>query len=154
MVFVLAVKQHNMRMFDEQGDKGNVRMGTCLSAKSGYVRGDVNEFYLVAHKALQGTAKPLRYVVLKAGYADGTPAEEGQITESALPLPTVTLVVDLIAELYPLHSMNARAQKSCSLPAPIKYAHLAAERANIHVADNWQGDDMQAAQVRARVGLL
>lgn len=38
-------------------------------------------------------------------------------------------------EIMQLHMMNERAQKSCRLPAPIKFADLVAERAAVHAAD-------------------
>jgi hypothetical protein len=70
LLFVMAVKTHNLRMFDEHGERGNVRMGTVLTSHSGVTAADCNDWYMVAHRALQGTAKPLRYVLLKHGWAD------------------------------------------------------------------------------------
>lgn len=103
-------------------------MGTVLSSVSGVTTGTYNDFFFVGHRALQGTAKPLRYVLLMHGWTDKDRphGDVPELTEHAL-----------VRELMPLHMMNARAQKACQLPAPVKFAHLAAERANLHNADRW-----------------
>lgn len=143
LLFVMAVKTHNLRMFDEHGERGNVRMGTVLTSHSGVTAADCNDWYMVAHRALQGTAKPLRYVLLKHGWADEscTKPPPFEVTERKwcchkCGVNTVDAEL-LVLELMPLHMMNPRAQKSCMLPAPVKNAHLAAERASVHIADRW-----------------
>lgn len=175
IVFVLAQKSHSTRMFLQGGDvrflypicctlilalvndllqKGNVRMATALCSSSGVTVADMNEFYLVGQKALQGTAKPLRYVLLKQGFAketkDAKCPKEFELTECSLYFYFMSywylahshfqlrllIAALLIRELMGLHLMNARAQKGCRLPAPIKHAHLAAERAAVHAQDN------------------
>jgi hypothetical protein len=70
VVFVMAQKTHNLRMFDPNGERGNVRMGTVLTSHSGVTAADCTDMYMVAHRALQGTAKPLRYVLVKHGWAN------------------------------------------------------------------------------------
>jgi len=45
-------------------------MGTVINSKSGVVSSELNDFYMVGHRALQGTSKPLRYILLKEGFAD------------------------------------------------------------------------------------
>lgn len=44
-------------------------MGTAVASESGVTSLEVQDFYLVAHKALQGTSKPLRYILLAHGWA-------------------------------------------------------------------------------------
>ena len=156
LVFVMAQKSHNLRMFDQAGERGNVRMGTVLAGASGMTSDDMNDFFVVAHRALQGTAKPLRYVLLQHGWADParTDAPPCEVTERGfLPISRLNPVAEaLIRELIPLHQMNPRAQKACMLPAPIKNAHLGAERASIHIADKWGADsDPAAADATVRV---
>jgi hypothetical protein len=145
VLFVMAVKTHNMRMFDSQGERGNVRMGTVLTSHSGVTSAECNDWYMVAHRALQGTAKPLRYVMLKHGWTDPEctlppPFEvtERKCARTVAGVHTRSNCAEmLVRELMPLHMMNARAQKACMLPAPVKFAHLAAERASVHIADRW-----------------
>ena len=45
-------------------------MGTVVNSQSGAVSSEFNDFYMVGHRALQGTSKPVRYILLKEGFAD------------------------------------------------------------------------------------
>lgn len=63
-------------------------MGTAVTSESGITSLEVQDFYLVAHKALQGTSKPLRYILLAHGWAmpdkHKSVPKEYEMTEGAL----------------------------------------------------------------------
>lgn len=62
-------------------------MGTAVASESGVTSLEVQDFYLVAHKALQGTSKPLRYILLAHGWAmpdkNKSVPKEYEMTEGA-----------------------------------------------------------------------
>ncbi|KAG0419604.1 Protein argonaute-2 [Dictyocoela roeselum] len=126
IVFIIAQKRHSIRfstdgsgeyLRDERAKpKGNVPPGTFVEDIGHPIYSD---FYLVAHHAMQGTARPVRYQIL---YNKST------LNES-----------ELIELTHALSYLYARATKSVSICSPIYYAHLAAARAKCHIANDKDG---------------
>lgn len=103
---------------DNQGgdNSGNVPVGTIvdsLGTKSIY------DFYVVAHYALQGTARPVRYQVL--------------LNECAFSRDEIYEFINNFSYCY------ARATKAVSVVPAIYYAHLAAARAACYIYKDKDG---------------
>ena len=77
------------------------------------------DFYLVSHHALQGTARPVRYVIVK---------NDSKFT-----------AMQLYESVYALCHLYARATKSVSVVPPIYYAHLGAARGKCYLEKNKDG---------------
>jgi len=97
-----------------QGLAGNVPAGTVVD--EGIVGGAGNDFYIVAHNALKGTARPLHCHVLVNDEPKVSLAEFQRIT-------------------FDFCHLYARATKIVSRPAPVYYAHRAAFLAQYYEAD-------------------
>lgn len=111
--FVIAQKRHSVR-FMSNGN--NLVPGTVIDEIS---TPGVFDFFLVSHHALQGTARPIRYVVVK---------NESNFSK-----------MDMYEITYNLCHLYARATKSVSVVPPIYYAHLAAERGKAYFEKNQDG---------------
>lgn len=128
ITFIVAQKRHSVR-FSSNGS--NLIPGTIvdeLAHPSREERGDastvalnncVHDFYLVSHNALQGTARPVRYLVL---------LNESSFSASYL-----------YETVYGLCHLYMRATKSVSVVPPIYYAHLAAARGKCYLERNDEG---------------
>lgn len=111
--FIIAQKRHSVR-FMSNGN--NLIPGTIVDEVS---TPGIFDFYLVSHYALQGTARPVRYVVVK-----------NDSNFSAMQLYEST---------YALTHLYARATKSVSIVPPIYYAHLGAARGKCYLEKNTEG---------------
>eukprot|EP00866_Antonospora_locustae_P002005 jgi/Antlo1/2005/2396 len=109
LTFIVAQKRHSVRFMDDSNSE-NVAPGTVVEEIGHPIYFD---FYLVSHRAIQGTARPIRYQVLlnESGYS----AEELQ------------------EFIHNYSYLYARATKAVSLVPPIYYAHLAAARASAYM---------------------
>ncbi|GAA5952480.1 hypothetical protein JCM8115_003612 [Rhodotorula mucilaginosa] len=103
--FVACVKGHHVRLFDE-GQRGtnNIQPGTVVDSGITDVRWA--EAYMASHKALIGTTRTTRYVLL---------VDDNGLTSN-----------DLQATINSLNYSYQRCNKAVSLPAPVYYAHLIA----------------------------
>lgn len=108
--FVIAQKRHSVRF--KSGDN-NLTPGTVVDELSSP---GVFEFYLVSHHAIQGTAKPVRYVV----YRNDSKFTNMQMYEIT----------------YGLCHLYARATKAVSVVSPVYYADLAAARGKCYLEKN------------------
>jgi hypothetical protein len=113
--FIIAQKRHSVRFNNpadppRDGRTGNVDPGTVVEDIGHPVLFD---FYLVSHHALQGTARPVRYLVL--------------LNESGFGKDS------LYNFIYGLCHLYARATKAVSVVPPIYYAHLAAARGRLYL---------------------
>lgn len=111
--FIIAQKRHSVR-FMTNGN--NLVPGTIVDEVS---TPGVFDFYLVSHHALQGTARPVRYVVIQ----NDSNFNAMQLYES----------------VYALCHLYARATKSVSVVPPIYYAHLGAARGKCYLEKNKDG---------------
>ncbi|XP_053658864.1 protein argonaute-2-like [Anopheles marshallii] len=118
VTFIVVQKRHHTRFFPHgncpsDGKNCNVPPGTVVDSE--ITLPDRYEFYLVSHAAVQGVAKPTKYVVL---YDDSNCSPD-----------------HLQALTYNLCHLFARCNRSVSYPAPTYYAHLAAYRGRVYIKD-------------------
>lgn len=117
--FIIAQKRHSVR-FSVQGR--NPQPGTMVdetgSAESSGLP-VLHDFFLVSHTAIQGTARPVRYITL--------------LNESSFSLSQSCTLIYSLCHLY------MRASKSVSLVPPVYYAHLAAARGKCYLEENDEG---------------
>jgi eukaryotic translation initiation factor 2C len=115
LTFITVQKRHHTRFYPENRDdatrSGNVPPGTTVDTV--IVDPFLFDFFICSHNALQGTARPAHYCVLYDKYGFG--ADE---------LQEIT---------YFLTYIYSRCTKPISLPTPVMYAHLAAEKAKKHL---------------------
>uniref|UniRef100_A0A1B0AIP1 Piwi domain-containing protein n=1 Tax=Glossina pallidipes TaxID=7398 RepID=A0A1B0AIP1_GLOPL len=109
-----VVKRHHTRFFplrQSQGfrDFNNVEPGTVVDQY--IVHPNEKQFFLVSHKAIQGTAKPTRYNVIE---------------------DDSNFDIDLLQKLsYNLRHIFRRCNRAVSYPAPAYLAHLVAFRGRV-----------------------
>uniref|UniRef100_A0A1L8DX88 Putative germ-line stem cell division protein hiwi/piwi n=1 Tax=Nyssomyia neivai TaxID=330878 RepID=A0A1L8DX88_9DIPT len=114
--FIVVQKRHHTRLFPEKkgpsvGKNKNVPPGTIVDTT--IVPAIQNQFYLVAHQAIQGVAKPTKYCIL--------------VDEANIPID------ELQALTYNLCHMFTRCNRAVSYVAPTYYAHLMAARGKVYV---------------------
>uniref|UniRef100_A0A1A9VF83 Uncharacterized protein n=1 Tax=Glossina austeni TaxID=7395 RepID=A0A1A9VF83_GLOAU len=113
---LIVVKRHHTRFFplrQSQGfrDFNNVEPGTVVDQY--IVHPNEKQFFLVSHKAIQGTAKPTRYNVIE---------------------DDANFNIDLLQKLsYNLCHMFPRCNRAVSYPAPAYLAHLVAFRGRVYL---------------------
>lgn len=125
--FILAQKRHSIRF---SYNEGNLIPGTIVDSLSAprdnrdnsniiSIGKAIFDFFLVSHYALQGTARPVRYLVL---------LNESNFTAEALH-----------SNVYSLCHLYERATKAVSVVPPIYYAHLGAARGKCYLERNQDG---------------
>ncbi|ELA42106.1 uncharacterized protein VICG_00747 [Vittaforma corneae ATCC 50505] len=112
--FIIAQKRHSIRF--QTGNGNNLVPGTIVDEIGSP---GIFDFYLVSHHALQGTARPVRYVLIR---------NDSKFTGS-----------EMYALIYNLCHLYARATKSVSVVPPIYYADLAAARGKCYLEKNKDG---------------
>lgn len=135
ITFIIVQKRHHVRMYPEdakQADKnGNMLPGTVVD--SGITHAVDHDYYLCSHPGMKGTSKPTHYFI----YDERKPA----------------LTNDQLQEMtYALCHMNVRSTKSCSLPAPALYAHLAAYRARLYPSGRDEDADFEQGPTQTPTG--
>ncbi|KAK7727387.1 hypothetical protein SLS63_007210 [Diaporthe eres] len=125
ITLVVAIKRHTTRFFptDLRGrdSKGNIRPGTVVD--NGVTQKKYWEFFMAAHSAIQGTAKPTRYVVV---------LDEIFLTDyrnhpqnSAARLESLT---------HDISYLFGRATKAVSVCTPAYYADILCTRARAYMS--------------------
>lgn len=109
-LFPIVGKEHNPKLLDQ---KGNPLPGTMVDDLITYGYG--KDFFLVSQKAIQGTARPTHYVVLKNDL------------DEACELRAIAQMTHNLCYLF------GRATRSVSVCPPAYYADLAADRARVWV---------------------
>lgn len=113
---IIASKRHHVRFFPKEKDpmasdrNGNPLPGTLI--ETGVTHPFENDFYLCAHAAIKGTARPVHYNVL--------------LNETTLKND------DIYTMLYEHSYQYIRATTPVSLFPAVYYAHLASNRAGHH----------------------
>lgn len=131
LTIIVSVKRHQTRFYPSSTDKndrvrsGNVKNGTVVDR--GVTQARYWDFYLTAHDAIKGTARPAHYTVLldeifRQKYGQG----------AANALETVT---------HELCYCFGRATKAVSICPPAYYADLVCERARAHRPEYAGPDD-------------
>lgn len=98
--------------------------------ETGITVNNLFEFYLVSHAGIQGTSRPTKYVVMW----DDNSIPSADIHEMTYQ------VIDLIKSFhikspFQLCHTQSRCTRSVSIPSPVYYAKLVAQRAKILMAD-------------------
>ncbi|KAF4125561.1 Piwi domain, partial [Geosmithia morbida] len=131
ITLAISVKRHQTRFFPAQdgcaeGSTGNVQAGTIVDR--GVTQARYWDFFLTAHHALKGTARPARYTVLvdeifRADYGIAAAANE------------------LEALTHQMCYLYGRATKAVSICPPAYYADIVCERARAHRPDMFDDSD-------------
>ena len=115
LTVITVQKRHHTRFIPlnpaDGGKQGNVPAGTLV--ESGITNVTDFDFFMASHEGIQGTTKPAHYAVLKDDYKFS--------------------IDELSRMTYELCHLYAKCTRSISLPAPVMYAHLAAERARNYI---------------------
>ncbi|KAK5011638.1 Protein argonaute, partial [Cryomyces antarcticus] len=112
---LVASKRHHVRFFPKAGDSAADRNGNPLPGtlvETGVTHPFEYDFYLCAHAALKGTARPVHYHVL---------LDENKLT-----------VEELQSLIYEHSYQYIRSTTPVSLFPAVYYAHLASNRARSH----------------------
>lgn len=118
---VVASKRHHLRMLPGRGDScidnnGNPMPGTLVERD--ITHPFENDFYLVSHRAIQATARPIHYAVLM---------DEGKFRPD-----------ELIDWIYASCYQFVRSTTPVSIHPAIYYAHLASKRGTAHENINFK----------------
>ena len=136
IAYIVCQKNHHAKLTCETQNSGDVHYtnlcpGVCVDASAstdGITSAVHNEFYLNAHIALQGTAKPTKYIML---YDD-----------IGMKMSELELLTYWTSYLY------CRCNKPVSMATPATYAHLAAKRArHLLVAGGNEADIKEISQL-------
>ncbi|PHH85063.1 hypothetical protein CDD83_972 [Cordyceps sp. RAO-2017] len=129
ITIVVSVKRHQTRFFptstESMSDSGNVRNGTVVDR--GVTQARYWDFFLTAHHALKGTARPAHYTVIldeifRAKYKANAANELERLTHE-------------LCYLY------GRATKAVSICPPAYYADIVCERARAHRPEYFEVND-------------
>eukprot|EP00918_Siedleckia_nematoides_P051976 GHVU01113667.1.p1 GENE.GHVU01113667.1~~GHVU01113667.1.p1 ORF type:complete len:309 (+),score=40.33 GHVU01113667.1:3196-4122(+) len=112
MTTVVVQKRHQTRFFPKEpaNESENVPPGLVVDANLVHLT-PYDNFYMVSHAGIKGTSHPVRYFVL----------------QNELGLEKEVLIHFLFQTCH----LMGRAQRSVSIPAPVYYAHILAERARV-----------------------
>lgn len=129
LTIIICGKRHKTRFYptaEENCDRsGNTKPGTVVDR--GVTDARNWDFYLQAHAALQGTARPCHYFVVHDEIFS-------QVYGNSIPLPFQN-VADILQDLtHNMCYLFGRATKAVSLCTPAYYADLACERARCYLA--------------------
>ena len=120
LTIVVSVKRHQTRFYPakegEQTKSGNVKCGTVVDRDITQAR--FWDFYLTAHNALQGTARPAHYTVL--------------LDEIFRPKYKAEAANELEKLTHEMCYLFGRATKAISICPPAYYADIVCERARTH----------------------
>jgi hypothetical protein len=129
---VVSVKRHQTRFYPTDpanvATKGNIKPGTVVDR--GITQARVWDFYLTAHNALQGTARPAHYTVLLDEIFRSLGTLSGEQKANRLERMTLDLCYRF-----------GRATKAVSICPPAYYADIVCERARIHRPEYFDFDE-------------
>ena len=133
-VVIVASKRHHVRFFPKAGDaadrNSNPLPGTLV--ETGVTHPFENDFYLCAHAAIKGTARPVHYNVL---------LNESNISQE-----------DIYTLIYEHSYQYIRATTPVSIFPAVYYAHLASNRAIHHDPDFGGANSHERAATVTRPG--
>jgi len=146
---IIVGKRHHTRFYPTQVDEGSVDPKSSNSKNGTVVDRGVTEarnwdFFLQAHTALMGTARPAHYVVVY-----------DQIF-ARLPVPQPFMnAADVLEDFtHNMCYMFGRATKAVSICPPAYYADLVCERARRHLSRFFEPDSDMAPSVAVANGAL
>jgi eukaryotic translation initiation factor 2C len=129
LTVIVSVKRHQTRFFPsdstEMTRSGNIKNGTVVDR--GITQARYWDFYLTAHDALKGTARPAHYTVLL-----------DEIFRQRFKGSAADELEKLTHELCYLYG---RATKAVSICPPAYYADIVCERARAHRPEDYDASD-------------
>ncbi|KAI1100596.1 Piwi-domain-containing protein [Jackrogersella minutella] len=133
IAIVVSVKRHQTRFFPTDPNhmtskSRNINSGTVVDR--GVTQATVWDFFLTAHQALQGTARPAHYTVLL-----------DEVFRSTLGAEAAN---GLEAFTHELCYLFGRATKAVSICPPAYYADIVCTRQRVYVADYFDHSDTQS----------
>lgn len=132
LTIVVSVKRHQTRFFpttkDSMSDSGNVRNGTVVDR--GVTQARYWDFFLTAHHALKGTARPAHYTVI--------------LDEIFRQKYKATAANELERLTHELCYLYGRATKAVSICPPAYYADIVCERARAHRPEIFEVSDVDS----------
>lgn len=144
VILICAVKRNHCRFFKDTENKlstnlldknGNPLPGTLVD--SGITYADKDDFYLVSHRAIIGTARPAHYIVLENDLKKTVTMRDIAVMVSTL-LSNILILLFLLTLSYKTNNLCTTFQRSTTqvgVCPPIYYADLAADRARCYVRD-------------------
>lgn len=142
MSIIVVGKRHNMRFYpsDKNADRSsNPKAGTVVDR--GVSESRAWDFYLQAHTALQGTARPAHYFTVWDEIFHTKQPAKGAV-------PTGLNPADTLQDLtHKMCYMFGRATKAVSVCPPAYYADLVCTRARCYLADLFDPDSTPEASV-------
>lgn len=132
LTILVSVKRHHTRFYptrvEDMSSSGNIRNGTVVDRGVTQVR--YWDFFLTAHDALKGTAKPAHYTVLldeifRARHKEEAANEVERLT-------------------HELCYLFGRATKAVSICPPAYYADIVCERARAHRPEWFDVSDVES----------
>lgn len=113
-VVIVGTKRHHVRFFPAKGDRdSNALPGTLV--ETGVTHPREYDFYLCAHKAIKGTARPMHYQVIHDERGWGPEQVQNMLYEASYQYVKSTTPVSIFPAAY--------------------YAHLAAARGRMHESE-------------------
>lgn len=141
---IVSVKRHQTRFYPTREDhmdakSRNIKNGTVVDR--GVTQARYWDFFLTAHTALKGTARPARYTVL---LDEIFTTNYGMTEQAANQLEKFT---------HDLCYLFGRATKAVSICPPAYYADIVCERARVHRPEYFDVSDTMSSSVRSGGGL-
>jgi len=123
---IVVKKRHQTRFFpkDPKADaRTNMPPGTLLMDNL-TIPLQYDNFYLLSHAGIKGTSHPCRYIIVVDEFKNEIPALAKLLQRDRMK--------KYAHAMYQMCHLYGRCQRAVSVPAPIFYAHLLADRARIH----------------------
>ena len=144
ITLIIVGKRHHTRFFpvksgeNEADRNGNPVNGTIVDR--GITMHNGWDFFLQAHTAVQGTARPAHYVVLRDEIGLEVDALEILVSHNRPSRRIPTLISLFCFQTHNLCYLYGRATKAVSVCTPAYYAHLVCERARCYLYGSLNGD--------------
>ncbi|KAI1259434.1 ribonuclease H-like domain-containing protein [Xylariaceae sp. FL1019] len=133
ITIIVSVKRHQTRFYptDERNmvRSRNIKNGTVVDR--GVTQANMWDFFLTAHKGLQGTSRPAHYTVL--------------LDEVFRDMSHADAANDLEKLTYELCHLFGRATKAVSICPPAYYADIACTRSRVYLSDVFDAPDTPVA---------
>ncbi|KAH6649409.1 ribonuclease H-like domain-containing protein [Chaetomium tenue] len=143
---IVVGKRHHTRFFptaaDHADSKGNTRPGTVVdrSITSQFLW----EFYMQAHEAIQGTARPAHYVVVKDEFFRSTFSVQGNRPSANPPYKNAADVLE--AFTHALSYAFGRSTRSIGVCTPARLADKVCDRARCYTAAGLALEEIKVAE--------
>ncbi|KAI0539100.1 ribonuclease H-like domain-containing protein [Xylaria digitata] len=133
LLIIVSVKRHQTRFYPTDPkntirSSRNIKNGTIVDR--GVTQAATWDFFLTAHKGLQGTSRPAHYTVLLDEVFGNMSREEA--------------VNQLEKLTYEICHLFGRATKAVSICPPAYYADILCTRSRVHLSDLFENSDMQS----------